>query len=459
MPSKVTDVQREAILAMLAKGLDRATIADQTGVTVGQVSAIAAHLTMGTYALHEPEVTVTELADVDKSSVGTFSEPILAMGPSSSLTPVFLGLNAESNEDVYWNPDPAKGTANPHMLVLGESGFGKTYTIAALLTELARQKVISIVFDYGQGFARESAPPEFMERAKPEEIEASRDGIAINPLEIFPSDIHGPLNVAQRIADTFVRVYPKLGMQQHAVLRQAVINAFARVGIVAESRESWNDPIPTFAAIQKELSNIASGSSNPTAKAASAAASHVSTIFIFNTFRQSGQSLAWDRMLSEGGVFVIKLKGLDHSLERIVTEFLLWNLIGFVESLGPGPLRCFVVLDEAHRLSFNTGSPAEKLLREGRKFGLGLILASQHPEDFSPVAFGNTATKLIFQVADDNGSISRQLHKKLRNSDSLSRIAGLITRLPRGCAYYVSENVGRVVRIASFEERQNRSQE
>ena len=55
-----------------------------------------------------------------------------------------------------------------------------------------------------------------------------------------------------------------------------------------------------------------------------------------------------------------------------MTEFLLWNLIGFIEAIGPGPLRCFVVLDEAHKLSFDRGSPVEKLLREGRKFGLGL---------------------------------------------------------------------------------------
>ena len=60
----------------------------------------------------------------------------------------------------------------------------------------------------------------------------------------------------------------------------------------------------------------------------------------------------------------------------------------------------------AHKLSFNPGSPVEKLLREGRKFGLGLILASQQPEDFSPVAFANTATKIVFQVGDERSTIS-----------------------------------------------------
>ena len=156
---------------------------------------------------------------------------------------------------------------------------------------------------------------------------------------------------------------------------------------------------------------------------------------------------------SRNRVVVIQLKGLEHTLERAVTEFMLWNLIGFIEAMGPGTLRCFVVLDEAHKLSFDRGSPVEKLLREGRKFGLGLILASQQPEDFSPVAFANTATKIVFQVGDDRSTISRLLHRKIKNAHSFGEIYQLITKLPRGWAYVVSENIGSVVRIASFRDR------
>jgi DNA helicase HerA-like ATPase len=98
----------------------------------------------------------------------------------------------------------------------------------------------------------------------------------------------------------------------------------------------------------------------------------------------------------------------------------------------------------------------EKLLREGRKFGLGLILASQQPEDFSRVAFANTATKMIFQVGDNKSAVSRQLARKAVYSHSSTEIAELITRLPRGWTYFVSENVGRVVRIDPFEDRVRR---
>ena len=265
------------------------------------------------------------------------------------------------------------------------------------------------------------------------------------------------MSVAQRVADTFKRVYPQIGIQQHAVLRQAVLDAITDVvDLPAESDNRDFEP-PPFGSLQAKLDSYATDPNNPNRRLAATVASHISTVFVFDTFRSNGQDLQWGEMIRSGGhVFVIKLRGLEHSLEKAVTEFLLWNFIGFIESLGPGPLRCFVVLDEAHKLSFDAGSPTEKLLREGRKFGLGLMLASQQPDDFSPVAFANTATKLVFQVGDEYSSISRQLHRKVRNAHSFSDIYEIITKLPRGCAYFVTENTGRVTQVESLESRAKR---
>ena len=67
-----------------------------------------------------------------------------APGRETRLSPILLGTDAETGEDVVWNPDPGTGAANPHVLILGESGLGKTYTIASLSAELAREKVVSI---------------------------------------------------------------------------------------------------------------------------------------------------------------------------------------------------------------------------------------------------------------------------------------------------------------------------
>ncbi len=461
MPKKVTPEQRDEILRMLAQGHDRDTISVAVGVTPGQVSAISAHVRMGTYALpdpeEQPEQTASEAIERTSNLLGMLQSLEGLPGRETKLSPILLGSDAETGEDVAWNPDPGSGSANPHVLILGESGFGKTYTIASLSAELAQQNVVSVVFDYGQGFSPATLPPEFVAATNPLEMHVGRDGVDINPLQVFPSDLHGPVNVAQRVADTFARVYKRIGVQQHAVVRQAVLDVMADADIKKDAPDSWETDLPAFANVQAKLHAYASNPQNAQARFAASAASHISTVFVFNTFRRYGQKLAWSDILrADNRAVIIQLKGLEHSLERAVTEFLLWNLIGFIEALGPGPLRCFVILDEAHKLSFNPGSPVEKLLREGRKFGLGLILASQQPEDFSPVAFANTATKIVFQVGDERSTISRQLHRKIKNAHTFGEIFQLITKLPRGWAYVVTENVGRVVQVASFPDRVSR---
>jgi DNA phosphorothioation-dependent restriction protein DptH len=462
MPKRVTESQRKSILALLAKGQDRQTIAASTGVTVGQVSALAAHVTMGTYgSLSQP---TDGLIQTDKPHVMTTSNALAELRTLESFTNhqtaeklVPVGAEVETGMPICWNPYPENGSANPHVLIIGESGFGKTYATACLIAELTRQGLPSVVFDYGQGFTAETTPRAFFEWTKPIEVRASQAGIAINPLQIFPSDQHGPLNVAQRIADTFAHVYSQIGVQQHAVLRQAVLDVLADQAISPDAPDTWEKPLPAFRAIEAKLANYANTVGNSQRRLAASVAAHISTVFVFNTFRSNADFLNWLEIVGPGRPpYIVRLSGLEHSLERVVTELLLWNMIGFIEAQGPGPLRCFVVLDEAHKLSFAAGSPVEKLLREGRKFGIGVILASQQPEDFSSVAFANTATKLVFQVGDSSGTISRQLHRKVRNASTVSEIEDVITKLPRGHAYFVSENVGRIARIETFEEREVR---
>jgi hypothetical protein len=218
MPKKVTPEQRDAVLRMLAQGQDRDTIAAAVGVTPGQVSAISAHVRMGTYTLPAPEEQLQDMVRVPEPEERTSN--LLHMlqqlerlpDRETSLSPILLGSDAETGEEVCWNPDPGSGAANPHVLILGESGFGKTYTVASLSAELAQENVISIVFDYGQGFSPATLPAEFVAATNPLELHAGRDGVDINPLQIFPSDLHGPVNVAQRVADTFARVYKRMGV-------------------------------------------------------------------------------------------------------------------------------------------------------------------------------------------------------------------------------------------------------
>ena len=442
MKSRLSPDQRTRVMELLDQGLDKESIARDVGVSAGQVSAVAAHRTMGTYGVRQVPVSVPPLKDTvvqiprEKSSPDEFMVP--------------LGRDLESGDIVRWAPYES---TNPHVLIVGESGFGKTYAASRLMVELARVHLPSIVFDYGQGFSLENASAPFRGSVRTLEFDLTRNGIALNPLHIFPVDTHGPATVAQRVADTFLRVYPRLGVQQHAVLRQAVLDVLSDAGIVTRDSRTWTLASPPFRDVEQKLLHYGDDSDSMTRRAASSAASHISTLFFFDTFRKTGQNLSWSDLLSDRSqVWILQLGGLEASVERAVTEFLLWSLTRYFEVIGPGPLRTFVVLDEAHKLAFGPGSPVEKILREGRKFGLGVILASQQPEDFNSVAFANTSTKIIFQIADQTGRVARQLQRKVKNGHGYEFIANAISTLPRGSAYVVTSNVGRVTRMFSFEE-------
>ena len=162
MGKRITPEQREAVLNMLAQGQDRDTIAVILGVSPGQVSAVSAHVTMGTYHLPQPGHSVPNcVSSPSRAATDVLQHWDIVHAKAHSkptFPPVLLGLDAETQKSVYWNPDPDTGAANPHVLILGESGFGKTYTICCLLAELAERGVHSLVFDYGRG-SRRTPPP------------------------------------------------------------------------------------------------------------------------------------------------------------------------------------------------------------------------------------------------------------------------------------------------------------
>jgi hypothetical protein len=117
MPKKVTPEQRDTVLRMLSQGQDRETIAAAVGVTPGQVSAISAHVRMGTYTLPDPEKQLQDVAPVPVPVERTSNLlPMLqqlegTQGRETRLSPILLGADAETDEEVFWNPDPGSGAA------------------------------------------------------------------------------------------------------------------------------------------------------------------------------------------------------------------------------------------------------------------------------------------------------------------------------------------------------------
>jgi DNA phosphorothioation-dependent restriction protein DptH len=102
--------------------------------------------------------------------------------------------------------------------------------------------------------------------------------------------------------------------------------------------------------------------------------------FVLDEPFSSGEgSFDWDHLFLEEDPLcnIFQLAGMDMLSSRTITEFILWDLYGHLQSKGKKADPKVIVLDEVQNLDHKEGSPLSKYLREGRKFGVSLLLATQ----------------------------------------------------------------------------------
>ena len=482
MHQKITDAVAKEIIRLHETQMDVSEIAQLLSLKKVQVSAIIAYFTApanedvpasngdGTEAdAREPELSGVDDHDLAPAAVvAEYSTPA-DMAPATSVAirarpaeepeadeeGIFIGNDKDYGDDaLYWNPQRAATVQNPHMMIVGESGSGKTYALQCLTAELAQRELPTIIFDYAQGFELDTLDDVYKKYVKVTEYRIGEEGVSLNPLQIFPKDIKGPASVATRLSDVFDAVY-HLGHIQRKVLIEAILSTFEKAGILAASPASWKNDPPNFGQLQQVLDELASDKEYPNAKNAVGLAARLTPFFMLSSFNSGDHGWSWASLIADPGhrVHILQFRGLEGKTQKVMLEILLWHLFFYLKSHGQDKLRLYCVLDEAHHLSFREGGPTDLLLREARKFGLGIIFASQQPEDFSEVAFSNSASKLVFQTTDPNMKVSRFIAVKCSNYESPQQIHDVIAVLKQGDALFVTENRGHEVHIADLRTR------
>lgn len=129
---------------------------------------------------------------------------------------------------------------------------------------------------------------------------------------------------------------------------------------------------------------------------------------------------------------IIQLTQIPKDLQRIITEFVLWDLWAYVQKHGHKDKPITIVLDEMQNLDHRPDSPIDKLLREGRKFGISLILATQTISNFNQEQkdrLFQSSTKLFFKPAttevDSFASLLNKVYPNLSKADWVDQLNGL----------------------------------
>ena len=335
---------------------------------------------------------------------------------------IILGLD-ESGEVVRW--DPAR-LQNAFFCVFGGSGSGKTafLRVAACTAELP-----AVVFD----FHGDIEIPGTTAR-----VQSVAD---VNPLEVVSAD--GPVGQAGSFADGLRRAVPSLGHVQVAQLREAVVRAYARVGITETDADSWTRRAPTVA----ELRQSVQSADMPRAAHAGLLAALDQ---VFGAGANRAPSVQIRELLRGGGR--IDLSSLSRPAQVLASEVLLgqlWSALREAGHLPGGQYRVLLIVDESARL--NGSATLDSLFREARKFGLACMLAAQAPSDVSGAVRNNAAS--ILQLKLGSASEATLAARLLRGPSPQA----LMDLAPRGDGYFRAGDEPVRVRVLTLDAPERRA--
>ncbi len=318
-----------------------------------------------------------------------------------------LGKNLDNGKLVFWDPvtTTPKKLTNQHILIVGKSGAGKTQTAGAFLWELTRAGVPSLIFDfqgeYMSGKLVSADGTSFLDCTNAKVLDAS-DGIDVNPLEV-PVDPHNGkkqnyIKVVYQVAHSLAKIFA-LGDIQHAILRDAISQAFIAAGFTPNNKDTWQKPAPSFSAVWVILKHmeeeIGGNVRNLNLR--------VQPLFETGVFPDNPDPRSFEAILA--APHVLRLSNLaTPELMVAVSRFVLQKIYSDMLAKGPTQaIRVFAVVDEAHKLSYE--ETLTELIREARKYGVGILLASQSVKDFDRIVFDMVGTKIALQLEGDDAKV------------------------------------------------------
>jgi hypothetical protein len=359
----------------------------------------------------EPPATAAPQAQA--ATQDTSSQPI----PPTDAA-VILGHSIGEEAPATWT---LSVRGSPHLFILGIPGQGKSWTVTHILCELARQHVPVLVFDFHGQFANPKGM--YFKVASPLVCDAAKQ-LPFSPFEAS-SDRQAGASFWQANAFAVAEIFQYvtgMGDIQRDVFYEALRDCYLGLGFDAAGHAGRQ--LPLLKDVQKRIEELEHerGSRNVMPRCR--------PLLEFGLFQEgAAPHVDFAKMLKSGGI--IDVHGLHHeTLQLAAGAFVLRKIYKDMFQWGESDrIRLVIVLDEAHRLAKDITLP--KMMKEGRKFGLAIVVASQGLEDYHPDVVGNAGSKVVFRT---NFPMSKKVAGFLRARKGTD-LAGAIEQLPVGEAY------------------------
>ncbi len=331
---------------------------------------------------------------------------------------VSLGINSYTNAEIEWRLGV---DGNPHLLIAGLPGMGKTTCLVNLCKQMVAQGVRPIVFSYHQDI------DERLEKLIGDIRYVDFDGLGFNPLQVIDRNARmAYLDVAGAVRDIFTAIYPDLGDIQAESIRRAIKESFDEAGW--SSREDVLEPeFKRFVEILRTCGKPDRGLHSLFARL-----DELDDYGFFDAGDESRGSL-WE---GEKPIIIRIHTTQNDNLQRAFAYLIFYGLYKDMFRRGIRErITHALVFDEAHRATRLKLIPT--MAKECRKYGISLVLASQEARDFDVSVFSAIANYLIFRSTDADAKF---LVRNVANSKQEKVLIDRIKQMEKYKAFYFGES-------------------
>lgn len=301
---------------------------------------------------------------------------------------ILFGVNEKNNKEVYWYPNDTDKVFHTNTGIIGTMGTGKTQFTKSMITQIYREskynvdgkKVGILIFDYKGDYNKSKT--DFIEATNANVYELYH--LPFNPLSVIKAKNSKPmlpLHTANSLKVTLAKAFG-LGIKQETLLRDLIMEAYEKRGIIKNKPETWDNPAPTL----KDVYDIYVNREDLKEDSLYAAFSNLIDFEIFEPDSLETKSLF--ELID--GVNVIDLSGYDPDIQNLVVAITLDLFYSQMQAYGhsgvKGNLRQLnkmILVDEADNFLSKDFETLKKILKEGREFGVGTILSTQLLSHFS----------------------------------------------------------------------------
>jgi type IV secretory pathway VirB4 component len=280
-------------------------------------------------------------------------------------------------DNCYWNPEKL---ANPHGAIIGSSGSGKTQTLKAIAWSILKQyptKLIIIDFHGDQEIPGETCYRINMESSH-----------GINPLVInLDREGGGPNLQSIQIAMLFKKIL-RLGPNQEGMILECLKKCYSDRGITQDDYQSWRNDPPNLLDLEQELLTRIDNGCKESAKLNL----KLAATFQYGIFSKPQPNLNQKHIRVDLSKLLPELASIaaDSLANQLMNSH---RLLGECNSKIP---KTILFIDEAKEMA--SSKACDRITADGRKYGLGLWVATQRCQHLTPEFLSNTITKIVLPV-------------------------------------------------------------